>query len=124
MRILLVAALLVVSGCGPDEVPAPPDDGKIRPPPSGERVSEDVACTAFSDAHSKALLAKGCVGTGSTCPSLLRVQSKADCLEYDKGSLDGCIQHINMQTTCDGISAALNACIVYAYADSAPAGCP
>ena len=125
MRILLVAALLLVSGCGSDEVVPTPSDGKVRPPPSGERMLEDAACTALSDAHSKALLTVGCVGTSPACPSLLRAQQGGvACLEYDKGSLDGCIAHVNAQMTCDDLSTAITACIVYAYADSAPAGCP
>jgi hypothetical protein len=125
MRILIVAAaLLFVSGCGADETPSTPSDGKIRPPPSGERTTEAIACDAFSDAHSKALLTVGCAGTSRTCPSLLRTQSGADCLEYDKGSLDGCIAHINAQTTCSDLAVAIDVCVVHAYGESAPAGCP
>lgn len=126
MRILLTAAVfLFVSGCGADEVPVTPNDGKIRPPPSGVRTTEAIACSALSDAHSKTLLTVGCVGTSATCPGLLRTQqSGATCLEYDKGSLDGCITHIKAQTACPDIATALGACIVYAYEGSAPAGCP
>jgi len=125
MRFLLAAALLFVSGCGPyDLTPSQPNDGKLRPPPSGERMAEASACSALSDAHSKALLGAGCVGTVRTCPTLLRLQSGAECLQYDKGSLDGCIAHINEQTMCSDIAGAIDDCIVYAYADSAPAGCP
>lgn len=125
MRILFVAAALIcISGCGPDETTPAPSDGKIRPAPNGEHIAEAAACKAFSDAHSKKLLAVGCVGTAPSCPGLLRTQSGADCLEYDKGSLDGCIAHIDAQTDCAGINAAIVNCVVYAYAESAPAGCP
>lgn len=125
MRILLIAAMLMlVSGCGDEPAPSEPADGKVRPPPSGEKITEAAACNAFSDAHSKALLALSCVGTARTCPTLLRLQSGANCLQYDKGSLDGCVTHINEQTTCADLGDAVNDCIVYSYADSAPAGCP
>lgn len=125
MRILFAAvALLFVSGCGSDEIPSTPDDGKIRPPPSGERTTEPAACSALSDAHSKALLSIGCAGTSRTCPSLLRTQSGAECLEYDKGSLDGCIAHLNAQTTCPDLAKAIDVCVVFAYEGSTPAGCP
>lgn len=127
MRILLVAAaLLLASGCGSDEAkPAPTtDDGKLRPPPSGERMTEAAACDALSDAHSKMMLAVGCAGTSRTCPTLLRSQSASECVEYDKGSLDACIAHIEAQTTCPDVASSLDECIVYAYPESAPAGCP
>lgn len=125
MRIVSTALVVFfLSGCGADETPSTPDDGKIRPPPSGERTTEALACSALVDAHSKTLLAVGCVGTARSCPSLVRSQSGADCLQYDKGSLDACVAHINAQMACEDIGAAVDACIVYAYADSAPAGCP
>jgi hypothetical protein len=125
MRILFAAAaLLFVSGCGSDEMPSTPDDGKIRPPPSGERTTEAAACSALSDTHSKALLSVGCVGTARACPGLLRTQSGAECLEYDKGSVDGCVAHIKAQTTCSDLGVAVEACVVFAYDGSAPAGCP
>jgi hypothetical protein len=125
MRILFAAvALLFVSGCGSDQVPTTPEDGKIRPPPSGERTAESVACDALSNAFSKALLSVGCAGTLRTCPTLLRTQSGAECLEYDKGSLDGCIEHLQAQTTCSDLAAAIDVCVVFSYGESAPAGCP
>ncbi|MBK9263504.1 MAG: hypothetical protein IPM54_27320 [Polyangiaceae bacterium] len=126
MRILLAAAaLLFASGCGSEETPPEqPSDGKIRPPPSGERMTEAAACAALSDAHLDKLLAVGCAGTSRTCPTLLRSQSGTECVEYDKGSLDGCVAHIDAQATCSEVAASIDDCIVYAYADSAPAGCP
>lgn len=126
MRILLVVAVLMfVSGCGSEEpAPSVPNDGKLRPPPSGEKVTEAAACNALSDAHSDALLSLGCVGTVRACPTLVRLQSGGDCLQYDQGSLNGCVEHIQKQTTCSDLAAAVEECIVYSYADSAPAGCP
>jgi hypothetical protein len=125
MRILLAAtALLLASGCGSEEAPPEPDDGKLRPPPTGERMTEGAACAALSDAHTKQMLSVGCAGTTRTCPSLLRIQSGSDCVEYDKGSLDACIAFINDQPTCSEVAASIDECIVYAYPASAPAGCP
>jgi hypothetical protein len=128
MRILLAAAalMLLVSGCGSvePEPEKPSDDGKLRPPPNGVRTTETAACNALSAAHSKTLLGIGCVGTTRDCPSWVRTQSGADCLQYDQGSLEGCIAHIKEQTTCADLAASVDECIVYAYADSGPAGCP
>lgn len=125
MRIWFVAAtLLCISGCGVDETTPAPSDGKIRPPPNGVHIAEAVTCKALADAHSQKLLAVGCVGTAPACPGLLRTQSGIDCLEYDQGSLDGCIAHIESQMVCADVNAAIVNCIVHAYAESAPAGCP
>jgi hypothetical protein len=125
MRILLAAAaLLLASGCGSEEAPPEPDDGKLRPPPTGERMTEAAACTALSDAHTKHMLSSGCAGTTRTCPALLRTQSGSDCDEYDKVSLNACIAYIKEQATCPDIAGSLDQCIVYAYPESAPAGCP
>ncbi len=127
MRILLAVAalMLLVSGCGSDESePDPPSDGKIRPPPNGVRTTETAACNALSDAHSDTLLGIGCVGTTRDCPSWVRTQSGGECLQYDQGSLDGCVAHLKAQTTCADLAASIDECIVFAYAGSGPAGCP
>lgn len=127
-RILPIFAFgLFMLGCGADEPTSPtppPNDGKLHPTPSGERIAEAAACSALADAHSKTLLAVGCVGTTQSCPTLLRLQSGSDCLQYDKGSLDGCVAHIKEQTMCMAINASVNECVVFSYAGSAPTGCP
>ena len=70
------------------------------------------------------VLAQGCVGTSPTCPSFLRTEFSADCLQYDKGSVDGCLAFYKTKTTCEDLRKALDECVITAYTDSAPAGCP
>lgn len=126
MRVSLVVLFCaMLAGCGADEPPEKvPDDGKIRPKPSGERTTEALACDALTSGHSKLMLSLGCFGTSRTCPSMLRAQFAEACLEYDKGSVDGCLAHYADQTSCEDLSAALDICVVTAYEGSAPAGCP
>jgi hypothetical protein len=116
---------LICFGCGGEEAP-PPDtgDGKVHPPASGERTTEALACDTLINTHGKQMLAQGCVGTSPTCPAFLRSEFNADCLQYDKGSVDGCLEFYKTKTTCDDLRKALDECVITAYTDSAPAGCP
>jgi len=125
MRKTLLALLLLTLPLGCSDEPAPePSDGKYHPPPSGEHTTEKLACDALVDTHQKRLLEIGCVGTSRTCPEFLRTQFSGDCLEYDKGSVDGCLAYINEKTACADINAALDGCVITSYPDTAPAGCP
>jgi hypothetical protein len=119
---LALAALLL--SCSDDPSAAPPDDGKYRPPGNGQRTTEALACQALVDSHSQTLLTLGCAGTSRTCPSFLRAEFGADCLEYDKGSVDGCVAYYESKTTCADLATALDACVITDFEGSAPAGCP
>ncbi|UQA56410.1 hypothetical protein [Polyangium aurulentum] len=129
MRGTWVAISLLVSllACGSDEGPNDdPDagDGKYRPPPSGVHTTEDAACKTLLDAHSKQMLTLGCAGTSPVCPNYLRVEyGGVKCMEYDKGSVDGCLAYFQMQSTCDALGDALADCLITAYPGTEPAGC-
>lgn len=101
-------------------------DGKVHPSPSGVHTSEAAACTALIDAYAAARQTLGCtVGTMRTCPSFLQAQvGGTPCLEYDQGSVDGCIAYYGEQTSCDELAAAAEVCIVTSYPGTEPDGCP
>ncbi|TKD08531.1 hypothetical protein [Polyangium fumosum] len=125
LRVALIFSMLLAA-CGgedPDLTPLP-DDGRFRPPASGERTTEALACNTLLDAHSKRMGTLGCFGTSRTCPGFLRAEFGAECLEYDKGSVDGCLEFYAAQTTCDEIKVALEGCVITAYTGTTPAGCP
>jgi len=121
---IIVGMMFVSLGCGEDPAPVDPGDGTFHPPASGERTTEAIACKMLIDTHGNQMLMQGCVGTSPTCPAYLRSEFGADCLQYDKGSVDGCLAYFKDKTTCDELRPALQTCVITAYTDSAPAGCP
>lgn len=99
-------------------------DGHYHPEPNGTHITEKAACDALVNVQGKQLLALSCVGTGQTCPAFLRSEFKTACMEYDEGSVSGCIAYYKEQTSCDGLKNAIEACIVTSYPGTEPAGCP
>ena len=117
------------SGCGSDDTettppPADAGDGRYYPPPNGTQIDEDPACQALSSAQSNKRLMLSCVGTTRTCPDILRTEFVTQCLKYDQGSVQGCVDHYNEQTTCAEFAAAVKDCVVTAYPGTEPTGCP
>jgi hypothetical protein len=100
------------------------DDGKLHPPGNGVAMSETDACNAVSNALDSDYLALGCVATSQSCPDLLRAQFGADCLQYDQGSVQGCVSYYGMAASCAALDTAASNCVVTALAGSAPKGCP
>ena len=128
LKLVAIALLLPLLGCGADEGPPDPEDagdGKYRPPPSGVHTTEDGACKALLDTYSKQLLSLGCAGTTPICPNYLRTSfNGTQCMEYDQGSVSGCIEYFKMQSTCDDLVHALSDCEITPYRGTEPAGCP
>ncbi len=124
-------ALICAAGCGSDETPidVPPKDqpeagdGKIYPAPDGVHVGETDACDALLKAQDAKIKALSCSITTRTCPALLRVVFVKPCLEYDDGSVKGCVDLYNMQTTCGGLADAIDACVVTSYPGTTTPGC-
>jgi hypothetical protein len=116
------------SGCGSDTETTPPTpdagDGRYHPPGNGVHTTEDGACQALTSAQNAKRLMLGCVGTTRICPDLLRSEFTTQCLEYDQGSVQGCVDHYNKQTTCPEYTAAVKDCVVTAFPGTEPAGCP
>jgi hypothetical protein len=132
IRPLTVAGLSIAAisaGCGSDDVetiPPPVDagDGRYHPPPNGTQIDEDPACQALASAQGNKRLMLGCVGTTAVCPGPLRSQFGTACMKYDQGSVQGCIDHYNKQTTCPDFNMAVTDCVVTPYPGTEPTGCP
>lgn len=132
LRFILAAPLFVLAspGCGSEtgsgstgSLPDA-DDGKIHPPGNGKPMSEDAACKALTDAQAQRSTALKCSSTGRVCPDFLRAQSAVECLQYDEGAVQGCIQLYNDGATCDAVREAADLCVVATLGGSAPQGCP
>lgn len=128
----LISALLgpLLPGCGAPADPgndggAEGGDGKVHPPGNGHHESEAAACDALNkaqDAHNTTLM---CASTSRPCPSLIQVQAGgAACLEYDQGSVQGCVDYYGTASTCDTLATAIASCEVISFPGSAPKGCP
>lgn len=131
--IALAIALVAAPSCGSDEThkhetstgdPVDSGDGRYHPPPNGQHVPEDTACSALSDAQDAKVQSLKCPITTRTCPSLLRVEFGVACMEYDDGSVKGCIDHYNAQKGCTELTEAIKECVVTAYPGTEPNGCP
>jgi hypothetical protein len=119
----------LLAACSGDNNERPDDDedagdGKIHPEPDGVQISEDAACQALLDGYEARYAALGCtVGTMRTCPSLIRAQvCGAAGLEYDQGTVQGCVAHYNAQATCEELGLSIDQCVVLSY--PAPEACP
>lgn len=111
------------SGSGGGSGTTTTTDGKYHPAADGAHVTEKVACDALVAKQEKKLLALGCVGTGQTCPGFLRSQFQTACMEYDQGSVSGCLAYYDQQSTCAALKNAIEACVVTPYPGTEPAGC-
>lgn len=131
MRPLLVLvsclALLACSSTDTDSSAAATgdaSDGRYHPDPSGVHVAEEAACEALREAQENKRMSLNCVGTTRTCPSLLRAEFSTECMEYDQGSVDGCIDYYNKSPSCAELSKRVKDCVVTPYPGTEPAGCP
>jgi hypothetical protein len=100
-------------------------DGKYHPAGNGQHEAEAAACDALSQAQDARTQALQCTATSRPCPTLILVQvGGTQCLEYDQGSVQGCVDYYGQQGTCAALAQAIDACVVTSFADSAPKGCP
>jgi hypothetical protein len=133
LGVFLASSLFALawSGCGADtgttgttgDVPDA-NDGKFHPPGNGTPMAEGTACTTLTDAQTQQFMALGCASTTRVCPEFLRTQSGTECLQYDEGAVNGCLQFYSEAKTCKALSEAAGTCVVATIADSAPKGCP
>lgn len=124
--VALILAAALAAGCSedpPDDTQPEAGDGKYHPPPNGTHTTEALACNALVNGHSKRMLALGCTGTSRTCPGFLRSNFGASCLEYDQGSVDGCLAYYDMQKSCEELAPALEGCMITSYPGTMSAGC-
>ncbi|WP_156041584.1 hypothetical protein [Chondromyces apiculatus] len=122
----LACTLLACGGDEGDDGTDPgPDDGRLHPPSNGVHITEADACSALLDAYTAQLDALGCtITTTRTCPDLIRAMvNGTTCLEFDEGSVNGCIAHYGEQADCQTLASSLNYCAANAYAGTTSAGC-
>lgn len=99
------------------------DDGKVHPPPNGVQISETEACELLQGAYSQRVTDLGCgTKTVRTCPSFVRVTYDPDCVQFDEGSVLGCVDHWNSITLCELLVE--DDCVAKVYPGTEPAGCP
>lgn len=99
-------------------------DGKFHPPGNGTAMNEAEACTSLTDTQAQRLQFLGCAGTTRTCPEFLRVQFAHECLQYDQGSVQGCMTYYTDQKNCADLIQSFNDCAVTPLAGTDPKGCP
>lgn len=126
----IVALILSPAACGGSETTGASSsgmpeagDGRYHPPGDGTHETEAEACDALSAAQSSRRLKLGCIGTSANCPDLLRTQFITPCLEYDKGSVQGCITYYNGAPSCADLNKAIDDCAVTPFPDTTSAGC-
>jgi hypothetical protein len=135
IQIALAAALLLaISGCGSETkdntdgsssgAPIEAGDGRFYPPGNGAHISEAAACDALADAQAARVQALKCNITTRTCPALLRVEFLVACMEYDEGSVQGCIDYYLTKKSCVDLKDAVEKCVVTAFPGTEPNGCP
>jgi hypothetical protein len=124
------SAILSPLACGSGETAGTsssgtPDagDGKFHPMGNGTHITEANACTTLANAQSAAVGQLGCAGTTRLCPDLLRAQFVTACLEYDEGSVQGCIKYYSEATTCDELNKNIGDCAITAFSNTMSAGC-
>lgn len=99
------------------------DDGKVYPEPNGVPISEAEACDLLQGAYSQRVTDLGCgTKTVRTCPSFVRVSYDPDCVQFDQGSVLGCVDHWNSISLCDLLFE--DDCVATVYPGTEPAGCP
>lgn len=126
-RLILTLGVLSLVACGDSGGAGGSggaDDGKFHPPADGTAVDETPGCEALRKSLTDTGLALECVTTIQTCPGFVRSVGAAECLQYDGGTIDGCIAYYSDATDCDDLLARADSCAFEAIADSAPAGCP
>jgi hypothetical protein len=99
-------------------------DGKLHPEPNGVRISEMEACTKLKNAlqaRATKLQNKCPATTLPICPNFLRRLFDPDCMQYDAGSVDGCLSFYGEILECADLNG--EGCVVTPYPGSEPAGC-
>lgn len=115
----------LAASCTTETVESDPedaDDGKVHPPPNGVHITEQQACTALQDAIQAQALTLGCSTTVRPCPTYLRAQFQTACMEYDEGSVTGCVAYYQSVSSCAELDPTI--CVVIPYPGTEPAGCP
>jgi hypothetical protein len=120
--LIRASALLLVAfpACSSDDSGG--GGGPFSPPGNGVPMGEAEACAALQDAESDRRNALACGPvTLPACPGYLR-KANEPCLQYDQGTVQGCVAYIATQPTCDALKS--YQCVVKPLPGTAPQGCP
>ena len=99
------------------------DDGKFHPDPNGVHISETQACELLQSTYQQRIFDLQCSSkTVRTCPGFVRVMYDPDCVEFDEGSVQGCVDWFNEIFNCELLSE--EGCVATVYPGTEPAGCP
>jgi len=122
-----VVFALFAAACGGDETTnttGDPSDGRHHPQGNGQHVAEAAACDALVQAQQSRFTALSCVGTTRSCPDFLRAEFTTACMEYDQGSVQGCVDYYAEATACDDLTKRIADCVVTPFRGTEPKGCP
>jgi hypothetical protein len=109
------------AGSGGQAAPYTPEGNK-------KPISEGEACKMLSDAIEDAAGEVGktepCTVPVPQCPDYIRgsVPGKEACLQYDEGTILGCVEFYHSFTKCEEFKT--RPCIIAYFKGSAPLGCP
>ena len=94
---------------------------KLKPPTNGDYISEMEACQKLLAAFTNQKSQICGQATAPTCPQFLRGQYDPDCMFYDAGTVQGCVDYYKGLKLCADFVA--TDCFVTGYPETAPAGC-
>jgi hypothetical protein len=97
-------------------------DPRIFPDPNGVPLAEADACNALQPLVQQKALELQCSKTVRPCPDFLRVQYQTTCVQYDQGTVNGCVAHFEGIQDCGALVE--GNCVLETFAGSEPAGCP
>ncbi len=116
-----ISVLVACSGGGEDDGGGGAggvDDGKFP-----TAITEAEACDTLQNAYQQRVMDLGCGSkTVRTCPGFVRVIYDPDCVEFDQGSVQGCVDYWNGIDRCTDLFE--DDCIATTYPGTEPAGCP
>lgn len=117
-----VGALATVTACaskddgGTDEVQATKEVEPYQPKGNGERITEPEACSRMIAALDDRASFLGCIITYPHCPQYLRQSTAGACYDYDRGTIDSCVDFIGKYQDCEDFRR--RPCIVTYFKDS------
>ncbi|HZO13239.1 MAG TPA: hypothetical protein VFB62_08265 [Polyangiaceae bacterium] len=121
---MLLWCACTVSGSDDDDAPSGSggNDTRFHPEANGTHMSETDACNQLRNAYESKKRALCGVATVPTCPGFLRTQYQPECMQYDQGTVSGCVQYYQGIQICEELIA--EDCALVTYPETAPAGCP
>jgi hypothetical protein len=84
---------------------------------------EAKACDALVAAQDAKTLGLNCILTTRVCPALLRTMTGASCVEYDEGSVLGCVELYKGASDCEELANIFDTCVVTFYPGTKSAEC-